>query len=248
MRSTPGIFDHLLFAILLLLPLLEWRWSWPRYLRRLAAGEVGERLRYLRSLIAGEWALTLGLLAIWTVCKRPWANLWLGSPNPARLGIGFGYVLLLVGVLVWQRSAILMRPGVMVRVRARLKYAEALLPHTATERKTFWLVSLTAGVCEETLYRGFMTWYLAVWMGLIPAFVVSSILFGAAHIYMGIAQVPKTALVGLIFAGVVFYSGSLWPATLLHAAIDWNSGELGFGILSTPPVQDAADSLPLPPV
>jgi len=76
-----------------------------------------------------------------------------------------------------------------------------------------------------------MVWYLGIWMGPIAAVILSSILFGFGHIYMGVAQVPRTATVGLVFALVAFASGSLWPAILLHAAIDWNSGELGFHIL-----------------
>lgn len=39
------------------------------------------------------------------------------------------------------------------------------------------------------------------------------------------------AQVGLILSGIALLSTSLWPATLLHAALDWNPGELGFLML-----------------
>jgi hypothetical protein len=48
---------------------------------------------------------------------------------------------------------------------------------------------------------------------------------------MGWAQAPKTALVGLILAFIALSSASLLPAMLLHAALDWNSGELGYRVL-----------------
>jgi len=41
---------------------------------------------------------------------------------------------------------------------------------------------------------------------------------------------PRTALVGLFLAVVVVLTKSLWPAILIHAAIDFSSGELGFAI------------------
>ena len=117
------------------------------------------------------------------------------------------------------------------RIRPNLAYAEPLLPHTSGERRLFWLVSLTAGVCEEVFFRGFLIWFLSAWMGLVLAVLVSSAIFGAGHIYMGWAQAPKTALVGLVLAFVALGSASLVPAMLLHAALDWNSGELGYRVI-----------------
>jgi uncharacterized protein len=226
--ARPTIFDHILFALLLLVPLIEWRWNWPRYLRRLAAGIPGVRLRYYRNVIAGEWLPAIVLLAVWSAWRRPWPSLWLGSPSLWRIVVGFVCAVAFLALLVAQRAAILKKPEIHGKVRAALKYAEPLLPRTATERRTFWLVACTAGVCEEIFYRGFLTWYFAAWMGLMPAVLLSAVLFGFGHIYLGPAQVPKTALVGLILSGVALVSTSLWPAMLLHAALDWNSGELGF--------------------
>jgi membrane protease YdiL (CAAX protease family) len=149
-----------------------------------------------------------------------------------------------------QRRAILARPATVERLRKRLEFAGPLLPHTLAERRLFWAVSATAGICEETLYRGFLTWYIARWMEplasnptgyfsgplVVPwiAILLSSLIFGLGHIYLGVKQVPRTAVVGLVLAGLAWLSGSLWPSIILHAAIDWNSGELGFAILNSP--------------
>jgi hypothetical protein len=116
-------------------------------------------------------------------------------------------------------------------VRPKLAYAEPLLPHTPEERRLFWLVSVTAGACEELFYRGFLIWFLMAWMRPLMAVLVSSAIFGLGHIYMGWAQAPKTALLGLLLAFVALSSASLWPAMLLHAVIDWNSGELGYRVM-----------------
>jgi hypothetical protein len=150
-----------------------------------------------------------------------------------RLGLGIVYVVLLIGALVWQRRALLARPDRRARVRKALKFGEPLIPHTESERRLFWLVSATAGCCEEIFFRGFLTWYLSAWVGPIAAVLLASLIFGVGHVYLGAAQVPKTAMIGLILAIVVSLTGSLWPAMLLHAAVDWNSGEMGFKLLSS---------------
>jgi hypothetical protein len=227
------ILDHLLFALLLAVPLVEWKWSWPRYLAKLASGVNNARLDHYRKLIAGEWILTIGLLVYWAVAGRTWADLRLAGDAPMRLGLGFVYVFLLIAALVWQRRALLARPDRRARVRKALKFGEPLIPHTERERRLFWFVSATAGCCEEIFYRGFLIWYLSAWMGPVAAVLLASLLFGVGHVYLGIAQVPKTAMIGLILAIVVSLTGSLWPAMLLHAAVDWNSGELGFKLLGS---------------
>lgn len=232
--------DHLFFALLLLIPLVEWKWSWPRYLARLARDAENARFAYYRNLIAGEWIPTICLLAFWAFRNRPWSALRLAADSPLPLGLGLAYVLVLIALLVWQRRALLARPDRRARVRKALKHGEPLLPHTARERRIFWVVSATAGFCEEIFYRGFLTWYLSVWMGPVAAVIVASLIFGAGHVYLGVAQVPKTAFIGLILAIVVSLTGSLWPAMLLHAAVDWNSGEMGFKLLS----MDSTSELP----
>ena len=78
MHGTHGIFDHVLFAILVLAPLIEWRWTWPGSWRDMASGAAGVRLRFYRGLIVEEWLAALCLLGFWAWAKRPWA----GLPRP----------------------------------------------------------------------------------------------------------------------------------------------------------------------
>jgi len=234
MMQTHSLFDHLLVAVLLAAPLINRRWGWPRYLRRLAAGVPGARLKFLRGEVAAQWVLTLSLLAAWATLHRPWVGLILGGGFTLRLALGLAFAALLIGVLWLQRRAILRRPKAVERLRVSMAHAEPLLPHTAAERRLFWLVSATAGACEEILFRGFLTWYFAVWVGPVAAVLLSSAVFGFGHIYLGWKRVPQTALLGLFFALIALATGSLWPAMVLHAAIDWNSGELGFRLLSQP--------------
>jgi len=230
--SQHTIVDHVVFALLLVLPFVEWKWSWPRYLAKLAGGDANARLNHYRKLVAGEWIPTLVLLFYWAFAGRSLADLHLVGDASLRLGLGLLYIVALIGVLVRQRRALLARTDRRARVRKALQHVEPLLAHTQPERRLFWLVSATAGCCEEIFYRGFLTWYLSTWTSPVAAVILASILFGAGHVYLGVAQVPRTALVGLILAVVVALTGSLWPAMLLHAAVDWNSGEMAFKLLS----------------
>jgi len=240
MNSPHGILDDVLFALLVVVPLIEWKWTWPRYLARLKTGAPRVRAAFYGTVMIGEWVPAACLLGYWAAKARPWSGLMLagtvtpftmGIPPGMRLWAGFGFVALLAGVLVAQRAALVKRPETFERLRPKLAYAEPLLPHTEVERKLFWMVSLTAGVTEELFFRGFLIWYLMAWMGPVAAVLVSSAMFGVGHIYLGWAQAPKTAVVGLVMAFVAFSSASLFPAMLLHAVVDWNSGELGFRLL-----------------
>ena len=240
MNAAHGIFDDVFFALLLAVPLSEWKWTWPRYLARLKTGAAGVRAGFYRSLIAEEWIAAACLAVYWAARERKLSGLMLaGTQTPLKMGIppswrlwvGLAFVVLLTGFLVAQRRALTKRPETMEGVRPKLAYAEPLLPHTEEERRLFWLVSLTAGACEEIFFRGFLMWYLEASMGPLMAVLVSSAIFGLGHIYLGWTQAPKTALVGLLLAFVALASASLWPAMLLHAVFDWNSGELGYRVL-----------------
>ncbi|MGA3048129.1 MAG: CPBP family intramembrane glutamic endopeptidase [Terracidiphilus sp.] len=223
-----------MFTVLLILPLVEARWSWPRYLKKLASGVPDARLHHFRNLLLWEWLLTLGFLLSWAATGRPWGSMVIGHASLIQSILFLIFAGLFILVFQRQRRSILARPAVVERLRERLEYAKPLMPHTMGERKLFWAVSMTAGICEETLYRGFLTWYIAGFAGTWPAIILSSLIFGLGHIYLGVKQVPRTFVVGLILALLAYFSGSLWPSMVLHAAIDWNSGELGYAILSKP--------------
>jgi membrane protease YdiL (CAAX protease family) len=171
------------------------------------------------------------IMAAWTVQGRSWAVFRLASAPPLRLGLGLLFAAVVTWLLWNQRQAIFARQDRIEKVRAKLRFADPLVPHTSAEHNVFVLLSLTAGICEEVIFRGFVMWYFAVWTGPVPAAILSSVVFGFGHIYLGLAHVPRTALVGVVFAFLTLGTGSLWPAIIIHAALDLHSGELGFRIL-----------------
>jgi len=102
-----------------------------------------------------------------------------------------------------------------------------LVPRTRDERRTFAWMSVTAGLGEEIVYRGFL-YLILVAAGLtVPgALVVQALAFGLVHAYQGPIGVAATALLGLLFGLSFVLLGTLWPAILAHVAVDWVVGLL----------------------
>src|SRR5277367_1699749 len=115
------------------------------------------------------------------------------------------------------------------RTRARLQaLSEKILPRSKRERVPFFALAVTAGICEEFLYRGFAMAALArsglpVW----TTVVISSLLFGVAHLYQGRSGLLGTTLLGLIFGFARVGLGSLAPVMAWHAAVDVVAGITG---------------------
>ena len=117
------------------------------------------------------------------------------------------------------------------RLKAGFGQLILMMPHNGSELMRFNMLSITAGVVEETLWRGFLIWYLAQFVPLWAAAVISAVGFGIAHGYQGLANVPKVMLVGAIFSGLYVLSGSLWLPMILHAVVDLLQGRLVFDVL-----------------
>lgn len=106
-----------------------------------------------------------------------------------------------------------------------LKRLGFFLPATTDERRWFAVVSITAGICEEVLYRGFLIRYFCAgpWhVRVTLAIVISSAAFGLAHTYQGLGGIVSSGCLGAIMAMIFFITGSLWLPILLHAFIDLN--------------------------
>jgi membrane protease YdiL (CAAX protease family) len=97
----------------------------------------------------------------------------------------------------------------------------ALIPQTREQRWWALGVAFSAGVVEEVLYRGLLL-AAALSAGLSPvaAMVLTSILFGVAHLYQGWPGIVLTAVVGFAMALLVVPTGSLVMAIVVHVLLD----------------------------
>jgi len=162
--------------------------------------------------------VVLGWRSVFTIHRGAGEASWL--PGSAFV-IGFAVaavIALFVPIIVMMRSE-----TTRARVAKSLEKLNFILPGTAEERRWFVFVALTAGVCEEILYRGFLIQYfreLPVHIGLIGALVLSACVFGIAHLYQGIIGIVQTSILGAIFGVLFVVTGSLALPVVLHALID----------------------------
>jgi uncharacterized protein len=111
------------------------------------------------------------------------------------------------------------------RIAAYTRAYESLayfLPHIQRERLLFALLSVTAGVCEEWIFRGFVlqTLHGTTRLPWITALLGSSILFGWNHLYQGSRGLVMTTVTGLALGLAAISSGGLVLPIILHTLLD----------------------------
>jgi len=223
----PTPIDHVLFVTLaVLFPLRASTFGFRRLV--LASEEQRPRVRlsvYHQAMFI-QWALALAALALWAARRREWEALGLVP----RFGWGLAGVLmglLVAGIAVArQRRQVLEDEEALSRLRARMSRLEVMLPHSRSELSQFLKLSITAGICEELLYRGYLIWYLSHWLTIYQAAALASLLFGIGHAYQGWRGVLTTGLVGVFLACVYLFTGSLFLGMVMHALMDAHSGHL----------------------
>jgi len=113
---------------------------------------------------------------------------------------------------------------------------EKIMPRTSTETCVYVGLACTAGVSEEFLYRGFVfaaftRMFVSLGLANAGATILSSAWFSVAHLYQGRRGIITTFVVGMIFALVRIWTGSLVPAAAAHIGIDLVAGICVFRFL-----------------
>lgn len=223
--------DHALTLLITLgLPLFALYLWYARLVRGGSGNDLDIRVHTYRWSIGVSWAITLLTLVYWWRWEREWTELRLGLPLHLGFWTSLTAAAAIAALLAWQRESVL-STGAHDEIRRQLGALELMLPRDDREMRWFGGVSITAGICEEILYRGFVLTYLAALVPLGWAVLLSSLLFGFAHAYQGTRGVLQTAAVGLALGGLTVYSGSLWVPMALHAFVDLNSGHLAYEVL-----------------
>lgn len=217
------------FTLVVLASLFEHYWFWPRFKKSVATGEPMARIRGYRRGIIGQWLFTAGVLAMWVGFGRPFSALLLTEPAAWRIWVGIALIVATIVLAYLQLASVRRLPAERrVAVRPRLASIAFLIPQRPDEYRWFLALSLTAGVCEELLYRGYLTWLLAPWLGVPAAMFVVVIAFGLGHSYQGRRGAIRATLAGAVMAGVVLATGWLVPAMIIHALVDASSGTAGY--------------------
>jgi uncharacterized protein len=226
LASSPGIVVQtiLVFFLIVLAPL------WDVYeIRRLkASADPRKKIRFYTKVITASWTcailacLLIGWRAVYSIHFLPGETSWL-APGTATS-------IFLKGLIVGASIALMVPAALALfseKIRAKAKKAgqklSFLIPSTREERRRWWLVCLTAGICEEVVYRGFLLNYLHTrpfHLTLTWALVVASVIFGIGHLYQGAAGSIAAGVLGFVLGIVFLWTGSLLIPIVAHAIID----------------------------
>ena len=180
--------------------------------------------QYLATL-AWEWILAA--LVVWGIRMRgvPLRQL-LGKRRPSWSE--WRDDLILAGAF-WIAAAILLIAIGIVMKLAHLsspqKTLAQLAPQNALELLLWVLLSISAGICEELTFRGYLLQQFSragkrLWIGVLA----SSLLFGVAHGYEGASGIIAITVYGAMFCLLTIKRDSLRPGMMAHAWHDIFSG------------------------
>ena len=179
-----------------------------------------------------QWVFLAVVGLAWWILGRPITDLGFKNLEGLELWGGAAVLVVMIGMLVyaWQTTKRASEEEKMKQVNGLGRMVH-FLPHTSRDLRYFFGVSITAGIVEEIVYRGFVLWYLGSFMPLWVAVVVSSIGFGLGHIYLGASGAVRAGLVGLCFAIFYVLTGSVWLPILAHIALDILQGLIFFELV-----------------
>jgi membrane protease YdiL (CAAX protease family) len=189
---------------------------------RMRTVEQPRRVVFYITTITWEWLLMGYVLfgvrrhgtSLWEVMGARWKN----AKNVFR-DMGIALLFWVLALIVLGAVAHLLhyeRMGQNVRF---------LAPEGSTEIVLWIAVSLTAGVCEETIFRGYLQKQLIAWTGNAPAGVLlSAAAFGVGHIYQGAKATVVIGVYGLLFGILAQLRRSVRPGMMAHALHDTVSG------------------------
>jgi len=218
------------FLILIVLgTVIPWRGT-VRVKRLLSQESLdgGERLSLYASTIAYQWLIVA--IVAWRAFARKLnlAELGLTAANPWRTTL----IAFFLTFLLCANQVVSLRMMARVPESQRgfmFRFTKKIMPRTSLETIVFAILACTAGLSEEFLYRGFV---LAVFRRMFAGFAFSIAIsvflsaswFAIAHLYQGKRGVITMFVVGVLFCGVLLWSGSLLPCVAAHTGIDLVAG------------------------
>ena len=179
-----------------------WTMSWEWLLTGFVYLGIRKRVT-LRELIGGRWA---------------------GAEDVLRdLVIAFGFWFAAIAVL--GTSAKLMHLDDAGKIDSMRRQLGFLVPDTTLELLVWICVSVTAGICEEIIFRGYLQrQFSAITRSMLAGVLISAVFFGAAHGYEGGPRMILIGIYGLMFGLLAWWRKSLRPGMIAHAWHDALSG------------------------
>ncbi len=196
------------------------------------ANKYGHNAQYL-TMIAWEWLM---LLYTWWGLRRR------GRSLRALIGgkwNSFEDVLLDVAVAAgfWLCALVVLGAlGFALRLNGTRGLDEIrrtidfLAPQSGAQLAVFVALALTAGFCEEAIFRGYFQQQFTAFSNVTLGIITQGVLFGLAHGYQGWKQMLRIAVFGIMFGVLAHLRKSLRPGMFAHAWQDALSGAILYAI------------------
>lgn len=178
-----------------------------------AARGLGTQIAQTAAIILIEFIYLLPVVLIFVWRRVHWKYVGFGKFKWETLGIGCG---LLIGAysIIIVHNVILYFLGVSTQGEEIMKiFAQLESP------VWFFIVGVVlAPMVEEVFFRGFLFQGFRQRYGWVAAMLLSSAVFGAAHMDL-VALIP-TFILGNVLAYVYHMSNSVWPGVILHFLVN----------------------------
>lgn len=250
MTPPPIFIDHILFILFgLLLPLNSVFRAQPK-LKSLGPWDTRMKIGFYIGNSLSLWVLAIIIVVVWLVSGRSLA--WLGFQWSLAGSFGVSILISVVFLVAYGVDVFTDMRSDKAKLKAKKHFKKhtPFLPETAFELRQFTLVAVSAGVCEEVLFRGFFITYILGLLGdsiyaQAVALLLPTGIFAISHFYQGWKAVSKIALLSLAFGILFLISRSLLVPILLHTFVDLASGYAGLKIMQTAPPDPDEWSEPL---
>jgi membrane protease YdiL (CAAX protease family) len=202
------------------------------------------RMKLYISTVVMEWLMVLFI--VWGLRRNRTTTLrdliggrW-NTPEDFLLDIAVAFGFWIVAALVLAAAGYALGMNNMSHVKDMEDRIGSMLPDGRTEIVTWLLVCVTAGFCEEVIFRGYFQRQFAALMKSPWGGIASqALIFGGSHAYEGWKQMVRIAVFGCLFGLLAHWKKSLRPGMMAHFAQDSIAGVLGRWALKR-----AADALP----
>jgi uncharacterized protein len=195
--------------------------------RKLASGTAASpnaRLMTYLFTLAEEWGLCLyvylGMRSRGMTVRRAINARWARGRDVWR-DIGIALVALVAFFAIEGASSVIFRGN----NAAASKVLAQLTPQTALELTVWIALAISAGFCEEFMFRGYLQEQFRRLTGSAALGVtIQAVFFGAGHGYQGWALMLTIFFVGLLLGGVAAWRKSLVPTMITHGVGDTIAG------------------------
>lgn len=187
----------------------------------------GHHIELYSFTLLWEWFL-LGIAVLGLRNRKALLREWIGDGwrgiSSLLEDISAAGIFWLVALITLSATGILLGHAGFDPEQAR-KTVTKIAPHGSVEIALWIALSITAGICEEILFRGYLQQQLTrvtgrLWLGV----VISALIFGSAHAYEGKAAMINLALFGALFGILAVVRRNLRAGILAHAWHDAFTG------------------------